>query len=267
MIHLLYIEFQKIKKYKTFWILTGLFFVLVTLVFFGIQGFVDEVTDNTNQRSPIPIPSMSLYQFPDIWHNITFLAGYLKTILGIVFIILITNEYHFKTIRHNIINGLSRSDFFTGKLLLLLTLSVALSLILMVVGLILGMQNTVNLTFSTAADKMYFLAGFLVETISYMMFVYFLAIMLKRAGLAIGLLLLYTYILEPILAYKLPDEIVPYLPLQAVGDIIQVPNTQLMRLFGVEFNEGMTLIAMGISVVWALIFGFSTYRILTKRDM
>jgi len=267
MFHLLHIEFKKLFKYKTFWILTGLFFLLTALVFFGIQGFIDEVTSDTNQRSPIPIPSMSIYNFPDIWHNITFLAGYLKTILGIIFIILMTNEYHFKTVRHNIINGLSRMDYLKGKTMLMLTLSFALAVIILVVGLILGIQSTPNLTFAVALEKMLFVAGYLFETIAYLVLVMFIAILLRRAGLAIGLLLLYTYIIEPILAYKLPDAVVPYLPLQAIGNIIQVPNTQLMRLFGVEFGEGMSVTAIFITLGWMIIFAFSSIMLMKKKDL
>lgn len=267
MLHLLLIEQKKLLKYRTFWILTGLFFGLMVLVFFGVQGFVNEVTQNTNQKSPVAFPEMSLYRFPDIWHNITFLAGYFKTILGIIFLILLTNEYHFKTVRFNIINGLSRRDYFLAKALLMTVLSIALTLLIVIAGTILGITNTENLTFRIAAENMAFPVGYLVETLCYLTIVFFIGTILRKSGLAIGLLLLYTYIIEPILAFKLPDIISPFLPLQAIGNIIQVPNTQLMKVFGVEFSEGISLAAMGTSVVWAIIFGGLTYYILKTRDL
>ena len=267
MLHLLHIEQKKLLKYKTFWILTGLFFGLMVLVFFGVQGFINEVTQNTNTKSPVAIPEMSLYQFPDVWHNITFLAGYFKTILGIIFLILLTNEYTSKTIRLNIIGGLSRRDYFTGKALLMTALALALALLILVAGSILGFTNTKDVTLLMAMEKIACPFAYLAETICYLFFVFFIGTILRKAGLAIGLLLLYTYIIEPILSFKLPDKISPYLPLNAVGNIIQVPNTQLMRVFGVEFYDGVSYASMGAAAAWAVLFGGMTYYILKNKDL
>ncbi|MCF8338432.1 MAG: hypothetical protein K9I74_10680, partial [Bacteroidales bacterium] len=78
---------------------------------------------------------------------------------------------------------------------------------------------------------------------------------------------IYTYIIEPIIVYKLPDNLKSLMPLQAMGDIIQLPNTQLMRLFNFEFSETLYFSQMGIAAVWALVFAFVSYRLVTRRDL
>ena len=45
MIKLLKIDFKKIRGSKVFWILTGLYALLIILFFFGIQGFLDDLAE------------------------------------------------------------------------------------------------------------------------------------------------------------------------------------------------------------------------------
>ncbi|MBE9483997.1 MAG: hypothetical protein IMY74_04065, partial [Bacteroidetes bacterium] len=70
MIKLLKIDFQKIRGNKVFWVLTGVYALLIILFFFGIQGFLDDLADEANKKSPIPLPGLSAYSLPDIWHNL-----------------------------------------------------------------------------------------------------------------------------------------------------------------------------------------------------
>lgn len=267
MLHLLSIEFKKVRKYKTFWILIGLLFLMMILVFLGVQGFLDEVIKNSKTKSPVALPQVSIYSFPEIWHNMTFLAGYFRPILGIVMIILISNEFQNKTIRHNIINGLSRQDFFLAKVYMMLSMALVFVLLLFISGTALGVVNTENMSFGLFAEKIHFVGGFLLETIFYLFFVLFLSILLKRAGLSIGLLIIYTYIVEPIVVYKLPESLKSWMPLQAIGDIIQMPNTQLMRLFDFQFSETLYYSQMGIAALWAGIFAYIGHRLITKKDL
>ncbi len=267
MLHLLSIEYKKVQKYKTFWILIGLLFLMMILVFLGVQGFLDEVVENSKRNSPVALPQVSIYSFPDIWHNMTFLAGYFRPILGIVMIILISNEFHNKTIRHNIINGMSRQDFYLAKVYMMLSIAVVFVILLFISGTVLGLINTVNPSFGLFVERLHFVGGFLLETVFYLFFVLFLSFLLKRAGLSIGLLIIYTYIIEPVIVYKLPDTLKSWMPLQAIGDIIQLPNTQLMRLFNFQFSDTLYYSQIGSAAVWALIFAFLGYRLVTNKDL
>lgn len=267
MLHLLSIEYKKVQKYKTFWILIGLLFLMMILVFLGVQGFLDEVVENSKRNSPVALPQVSIYSFPDIWHNMTFLAGYFRPILGIVMIILISNEFHNKTIRHNIINGMSRRDFYLAKVYMMLSIAVVFVILLFISGTVLGLINTFSPSIGLFVERLHFVGGFLLETVFYLFFVLFLSFLLKRAGLSIGLLIIYTYIIEPVIVYKLPDTLKSWMPLQAIGDIIQLPNTQLMRLFNFQFSDTLYYSQIGIAAVWALIFAFLGYRLVTKKDL
>lgn len=267
MIRLLKIEYKKVKGSKVFWILTGLYALLIILFFFGIQGFIDDLAEEANKKSPIPLPGLSAYSMPDIWHNLTYVAGYFKIFLGVIIIILITNEYTYKTIRQNVISGFSRWDFMSSKFLTIGVLSLAATVLVFIIGMILGLMYTDEINAATVFGKTEFLLAYFLEIYAFLMLSFFVGVVVKRSGFAIGLLLLYYYILEPVARYKLPDEVGDYFPKKAIGTLIDIPNTSIMRLFGVEFQDYISLWDALLVVAYTVLFGFLSYYIVKKRDL
>ena len=267
MIRLLKIEYQKIRGNRIFWVLTGLYALLIILFFFGIQSFLDDLTDEANKQSPIPLPGLSAYSLPDIWHNLTYIAGYFKIFLGVVIIILITNEYSYKTIRQNIISGMSRWDFLSSKFLVIGVLSLAATLLVFIIGLILGFMYTDDVTMGMVVSKTEFLLAYFLELYAFLMLAFLVGLLVKRSGFAIGLLLLYFYIVEPIARYKLPDEVGDYFPKKAIGTMIDIPNTPIMRLFGVEFQDYINIWDVLLVLAYVILFGALSYWVMKKRDL
>ena len=267
MIRLLKIDFKKIKGSKVFWILTGLYALLIILFFFGIQGALDDLADEANKKSPIPLPGVSAYSLPDIWHNLTYVAGYFKIFLGVVIIILITNEYSYKTIRQNVITGFSRWDFISSKFLMIGVISLAATLLVAIIGLILGLMHTEDVTMAMLFGKTEFLLAYFLEIYTFLIMVLMVGILVKRSGFAIGLLLLYFYIVEPVARYYLPDEVGDYFPKKVIGSLIDIPNTSIMRLLGVEFQDYISIWDVLMVLGYMLLFGFLSYWVLKRRDL
>jgi len=111
-----------------------------------------------------------------------------------------------------------------------------------------------------------FLFAYFMEVFAYISFAFLLATVVHRSGFAIGILLLYSYIIEPILAYKLPLGWGDYLPITSIGNIIQIPNSRLMRIFGIEFQEYIGFQDIFISGIWILVFHSIIYIYYQKRD-
>lgn len=267
MIRLLKIEFKKIRGSKVFWILTGLYALLIILFFFGIQGVIDDLAEEANKKSPIPLPGLSAYSMPDIWHNLSYVAGYFKIFLGVVIIILITNEYSYKTIRQNVINGFSRWDFISSKFLTIGVLSLGATFLVFVIGLILGIRHTEELSLAIVFGKTEFLLAYFLEIYAFLMMSLFVGVLVKRSGFAIGLLLLYYYIVEPVARYKLADEIGDFFPKKAIGTLIDIPNTSIMTLFGVEFQDYISFWDALLVFGYIALFGYLSYFILQRRDL
>ena len=267
MIRLLKIDYKKIRGNKVFWILIGLYALLIILFFFGIQGALDDLAEEANKKSPIPLPGLSAYSLPDVWHNLTYVAGYFKIFLGVVIIILITNEYSYKTIRQNVITGLSRWDFLSSKFLTIGAISIAATLLVFIIGVILGLMHTDDVTVAKLFSKTEFLLAYFLEIYAFLILAFFVGMLVKRSGFAIGLLLLYYYIVEPVGRYYLNDDIGAYFPKKAIGSLIDIPNTSIMRLFGVEFQDYISIWDALVVFGYVVLFGFLSYWILKKRDL
>lgn len=267
MIRLLKIELKKLIYNKTFWILLGLYALILGLVFWSVQTFINDIVKETGKTVPIPVTKISLYSFPGIWHNLTFISGYLKLILAIVVIIFITNEYSYRTIRQNIITGLSRFEFLISKLLMVGLLAFGATLFLYINGLILGLLNTSELTFTIIFQKNIFLFAYFLELFAFMTLALMIGILVKRSGFALGLLALYYYIVEPILNYKLPYSIGEYLPIKAIANLIDVPNTSIMKLVGLNFREYISLTDTIITIAYICLFSYLMFLVLRKRDL
>ena len=122
----------------------GLYALIIVSVYWGIQSLINNIVKDVGENLPVPVSSVSLYSFPNIWHNLTYISGALKLILAIIVVIFITNEYTYRTLRQNIITGMSRQEFLLSKVLLVVFLAVIATLFIYINALILGFINTVK---------------------------------------------------------------------------------------------------------------------------
>lgn len=232
MIRLFEIEWLKLKNYKVFWILIGMYFLGLILVLssgmFLMQFFKNQCAEFEG-IDPTIIP---LYDFPDVWQNMTYIAAFFKIILAFIVIISVTNDIGYRTMRQNIIEGLSKWEFLISKFLLILLLSLAATIFLFIEGL------TTGLIYSTVKDpgfifsEMEFLASYFLEVVTFLSFALLVGIVLKRAGFAIIIIFMYTLIFEPFLTRNLernphiPESfkfIMPFLPIGSLNNLIRVP--------------------------------------------
>ncbi len=270
MIKLLKIEYKKAVYNKTFWVLFGLYALIIAIIYWGIQSFLDDIVEDIGKNAPIPVTNIPIYEFPSIWHNLTFISGYLKLILSIIVVILISNEYSFRTVRQNIITGLSRVEFLTSKLLFIICISGIATLFIFLNGLILGFINTSDISFGIIFQKAHFLLGYFLELISFMTFAMMLTFLIRKSGLTLGILLLYYYLVEPFLNYKLPNDIGSYLPLQQIAHLIDMPSstlTDFLKAAGMNINENIELVSVIIIIGYSVLFTYCSYLVLRKRDL
>jgi len=273
MIRLLKIEMLKISSYKAFWFMISFYLLLLALMIFGIPGLIDYVAEKSGEPTRFRIFKAIVFNFPDIWQNIAFVASlryFIKIILGLIVIILITSEYHFLTIRANIINGFSRSDFLLGKIEFIAVLSFVSTIVLFFSGLYLGFMNSGTTAIGDIFGKMIYLLGYFIELITFLFFCLFWGILLKKTGLSFIALFVYM-IAEPIIEYNIPDSIGPYLPLNAMNNIIQSPNTSLIKVktpdFNFDFQEFVAFGDVSLCLGYAALFILISWWLLKKRDI
>ncbi len=276
MIKLLKIEFKKILTYKIFWILTGLYFLFLAAGLLMAEFMINNMVDNMNKRLPIPLPHITIYFFPWVWQNITFFATlrYVLIFPAIVMIILITNEFTFKTIRQNMINGLSKAEFLISKLLIIVLISVVITCMLFIGTLIIGISHTSDLTFAMVYEKSAFIIGFFITMFTFQVFALFFGFIFRNTGLSIALFTLYIFIVEPIIYYFLKSPIVfsnnisKYLPANSILSITEYPAIQVLKnLMGLNLQNSVSFISCMIPMGYAAIMIGIVYWVLLKRDL
>ncbi len=261
------IDFRKYFYSRTFWIMILIYLFLLVMLFVGVEGFLNSTLKNAGKNSPAPMPEFSLYQFPAVWQNLTFLGGFFKIFLGIIVIISVANEFANKTIRQNIMNGMSREQFVFSKVLFVFLLSFASMLILFVSGGFMGLFNTKDLESMMMFQKTDFLGAYFLELFTFGTMSLLIAFLIRKSGPAIAMLALYYYILEPIVSRILPETISKYLPVVSMGNLIDVPNSPLMQMFGINFRDSVSVPDVFITLGWNVVFIGLVLLILRKQDL
>ncbi len=264
---LLKIEWLKNAGNVVFWIVVGLYALSIITEMFGAEAFINKVTSDVSRKSPIPIPNLSIYTFPLVWHNITYLAGFLKPLLAFIVILLITNEYSFRTIRQHLINGLSRTEWFLSKVLFIGALSLFSVILVLLSGLILGLLHSKEAVISDVFGNLEFFGAYFIELLGISSFALVLSVLLKRSGLTIVGFSVYYIIIEPLIRFNIDDNIAQRLPMKSFGNLIDVPNTSLMKLFGVNFREFIRITDVLFALGYIAIFLIVSYLVIKKRDV
>ncbi len=189
MLKILKVEWMKVKNYRTFWILLGITAFSVP----GANYVVYNLMDNSFPKGRNGVRSLlgSPFAFPDVWQTVCWNAGWLFIIPAILVITLTTNEFTYKTHRQNVIDGWSRGQFIGVKLIEVLLLSLFTTLIVLLTALAFGyIGNKVPEGVSIWQESRY-VGYYFVQMLSYSLIAFVMSILIKRAGLAIGIYLLY----------------------------------------------------------------------------
>ncbi|NQV02415.1 MAG: ABC transporter permease subunit [Bacteroidia bacterium] len=273
---LLTIELKKILTFKTFWIIIGLYFLFLALGIIMAEYIVNAMVDDVNKRLPIPLPHAILFYFPDIWQNLTFFASIRFVLIfpAIIVIILITNEFANKTVRQNIVNGMSRSEFILSKLMVVFMLAFVITVILTLVMFILGLTHSDSQSLSMMFNRFSFVLGFFVQMITYLCYAFFIAFLLRNTGLTIALFTLYTIIIEPVIYFLLrapfmwENTVYTYLPVNAVIRIVEYPSIPaLKKLMDFQLQDEVTLLSCAIPLIYSAVMIGIVYLTFNKKDL
>jgi ABC-2 type transport system permease protein len=267
MYHLLRIDLKKLTNYRTFWVVGGLYFI--TLGFGAASGMeflklVARLIEDFGRE--ININRIPLYHFPDVWLNLIWIFGLLKIVLAVMVVISITNEYTYRTLRQNIIDGLSRKEFLTSKILTNLLFSMISVLIIFLIGLGTGLIYSPNVEFNVMFTDVEFFLAYFLEIFFFLSYALMLGILVQRSGLAIILLLL-SQLIELIITSNLDDYLpglIPFFPMRSIFNVIPFP---FPRYGFQEIKDYLDPQSVAIVAVWAVLFNCISYLRLKKSDI
>ena len=267
MLHLLKIEWLKLKNYRTFWILLILYIVCII----GANGITYFINSEVRQNNAGGVGSVlpSLYAFPDTWHITTFVSTFLFLFPGLLVITHCCNEFSYKTSRQNIIDGLNRQHYISVKLVLTILLSAIATVAVFLSGVLWG--YVASGSFTGFSEELFYLFHFFLQTLLYSIVAVFLAHLVRRSGLAIGIYFAYSMILENVIYSLLfvslkqsgNEKFAQLLPLQSSDSLIKLPGSS--TLMPSQTFSDTTLIL--IVLAYMLLFSWLTYRRFIRKDL
>lgn len=272
MLHLLKLEWLKQKNFTVFRVIVILYLAALP-GFFSIGKSID-----LGKNPPDGFPSIDIiYMFPKIWTFLGYGAGWMSFFfLGFLSILMVTNERNNKTMRQNIITGLTRKEYFLSKLYFIFVISACAAIYFALVALAYGFTHNETIYLSTILkDSDYILKVFL-SSFAYMSFGLFLGILIKRTGIAVVLYFAYGFFLEKIVRYGVhywlivENKSIHFYPVNSFSDLTPVPVAE----FGADFLEKNDISifltapeAIITSLIYVVIFLGLSYRILKKSDL
>lgn len=262
MIRLFKIEYLKLFYSKTFWVIIALYTGLTWPVALIIDKTTKSLTlgDGSEQSSAnLESLGFSVFNFPDIWMNLAYMLSFFKILLAVVIVIHVSNEYAFRTLRQNIIDGMSKIEIIIAKELVIIIMAIFSSIMLIALALVFG-KNPNNKSIFDGIEMVF--SNFL-SVLLYLNFAYLLTTLLKKSGLVIGILLLYSFIIENIIAFKLPEDIAGYLPIHLINNLVPNPMGKIM---GKTISSDLSIASIAICLIYISIFLGSIFSLLKRGN-
>ncbi|ALI98215.1 ABC transporter permease [Rufibacter tibetensis] len=257
MTSLLRIELRKILPYSTFWVLLLLQCSLL-FIFFYARGNV-----MVNGK----MAGAELYQFPKLWMHLTYVSSFLNLIPGILIIILVSDEYAFRTLRQQIIDGFSRANVVQSKSAVILLLACVLAVYVFILGLGFGLYHRTGEGTSSVLTDAQFVLYYLVQLIGYMALAMLIAFLLRKTGLAILVFMAYTLVIERLIHWQTPDTLDKYFPMKVLGSLTPSPHSEVEQLM-LGITDSLTALqALIPAMLYVGLFCFLSYQLLRTRDL
>ena len=273
MIRAFTLEWLKLKNYRIFWILFGIYLIAQLVITNGgvfLLEWLKNQGADFNELDPTMIP---IYDFPDIWQNTSWLGSFVKILISFIVVISINNDLTYNTMRQNIIDGISKKEFILSKFSLIIFLAGICTLVMFVSGLITGFIYSSVTDLKSVFDELEYLLAYFYQLLVFSMLAFLIALIIKKAGFAIVFLFLYSSFIEPvttaILQYadfikSTTAGIVKFFPVYSVNNLIDVPFPKYIFR---EIQDNVLWYEWLIASGWMFVFTYLIVFILNKRDL
>ena len=275
MFRLLNIEIHKLKYSRASKVLI--------IIYFGLLTSIALIAAIKFDIGPIKfhLAEQGIFNFPYIWHLNTFLASWFKIFLLLVIVSMMANEYSNKTLKQNLIDGLSKKEFILSKFYTVLLFACISTLFVFIVSLILGYIYSDFNEFPIVTTDLEYLVAFFIKLLAFFSFGLFLGILVKRSAFAVGAMFIW-FIAESFIKGMLFWKIKPYandimrvFPLEAMSNLIKEPFTRFSAVQSVAKQVGEDLskdfsvqfLDIVIVLLWTTVFIYASFLLLKKRDL
>jgi len=235
--------------------------------------------ENMVPKNPILDP-LDIFRYPGVWKWLGYIGNWLVFfVLGFMMVYMVSIEVTYKTMRQNVITGLSRTQFLLSKFYVLLVFATVATIYYAILGCLMGLLGDEEWSFSVVMDNDWAIPRFFLMCVGYMSFAMLIGFAIKNSGLAVLTYLAYGIMLEVILRWMhsygmrafqekydldFASELHNYYPLNVMEDLQPIPLPSML-------GEIVTIIpysnAVYATVGYTIVFLALTYYIFHKRDL
>lgn len=269
-------EWLKIKHYKAFWLLLS----VTAISYPGINGiayyaFMDSIDAKSQSGQLVKMLLGNPYAFPQTFHTTAYLSSFFTFIPAIVVIMLVTNEYLFKTHRQNIIDGWKKNTFIWGKFISVVLVTLIVTIFYLAVACFIGTLATKEMSGVNVFEKANYIGLFSLQVFCQLSIAFLLGLLIRKAFIAYGIYIFYSFILENILSgfFRLKSkkwgvDYGHYLPFEISDRLIPLPpsigkfNAADNQLAIAAINNHVVYTVLLTAFVWLL-----SFYIFKKRDL
>ena len=272
---LLQIEFQKLwqNNMSKFLIIVSFIVPFSVLILSSIKiDFFGYFT--------IDLAQTGIFNFPLIWHIIPFFASYFKLFFALIVVSMVANEYSNRTVKQNLIDGLSKKEFILSKFYFILVYTALSSLFICIATLIIGLIHSAHTDLDIILIDIEFIAAYFFKLLGFFSFCLFMAVLIKRSAFALGALIVTAFV--ELIIYEnlqwnwaneeIASSIMGFAPFTSLYNLINQPiqriimisspdKTNLAYDYAVHWHEVI------IVLVWTFLFIYGSYKLLDKRDL
>ncbi|MDA8693255.1 ABC transporter permease [Saprospiraceae bacterium] len=268
MFKLLKLEYSKFRKSTVIILLTTMF-----AVFFPFSLTIGKLLKGL---PPVFPSEETIVRFSGVWEYLGYAGNWMVFFfLGVMIVYTITLEVSYKTLRQSIIIGMTRQQYFTSKILLVLIISLFATLYYTIIALVVGWINTPDADISLAFTNEWAIPRFYLMSVGYLSFAMMIAFLIRNSGLAVFLYLSIVLLVEPLIRlghFKfLGPKFQNYYPLNCIEDNMPLPLLKMADYIkSSELDLTVVLsykMAALMSVGYIIVFiGISYYNFI-KRDL
>jgi ABC-2 type transport system permease protein len=261
------IEWLKVKYYRTFWILLAVIVVCIPAFNYVIYDFTDNNFPKINGQNLLGNP----FSFPFVWNTVPYNAGILIFMPAILIIAVFTNEYSYRTHRQNIIDGWSRNRFIAVKLTEVFLLTVFVTGVVALACLYFGWLTHKTSEPGVGWRQTRYILYFFVEMLDYSLIAVLFAMLIRRAGLAMGIFFLYMIIEQFVVSLgrnKYKVTWVDYLPEEVADRLIPQPfGRRMITPVNNALWEKHVPLYLSIALLYIIIYIFVVSWRFRKSDL
>lgn len=258
------IEYSKLRKLNSLRVILLIYMVMIPLwMFMTILGI------ESNQLMKVLLPKAEVFcSFPHVWSFTTYCASFFNVLMGVTIVIITCNEIQFKTMRQNVIDGLTKREVILSKFMAILMISTIItvytSLVAMILGLIYSGPENIY-------QNVHYIFVYFLQTLGYFSFAFLLASLILRPAVSIITFVL-LFPIETVVGVFLPRNVYAFFPLNVFSKLTPFPFSNIL----VQMEENKRNVSIWVMPEWMnscialgyiILFFVIAYYVLKRRDL